>query len=39
MTRGLRSIGNSVEEKTSATGKYGGEVKEARNGEPAIDDG
>ena len=25
MTRGLRSIGNSVEEKTSATGKIGGE--------------
>jgi len=39
MTRGLRSIGNSVEEKTSATGKYGGKVREARNGEPAIDDG
>jgi len=39
MTRGLRSIGNSVEEKTSATGKYGGKVKEAKHGEPTIDDG
>ena len=39
MTRGLRSTGNGVEDKTSATGKHGGRVKEARFGEPIIYDG
>ena len=39
MTRGLRSIGNSVEEKTPATGKLEKVVEETENGEPIIDDG
>jgi len=39
MTRGLRSTGNSVEEKTPAIGKSEEVVKEAENGEPTIYDG
>jgi hypothetical protein len=36
MTRGLRSIGNSVEEKTPATEKQEEVVIEAKTGEPII---
>ena len=36
MTRGLRSIGNSVEEKTPAIGKQEELMKEAHTGEPII---
>ena len=36
MTWGLRSIGNSVEEKTPATGKPEDLVNEVCNGEPTI---
>ena len=39
MTRGLRSIGNSVEEKTPATGKREELMNEAYTEEPIIDGG
>ena len=39
MTRGLRSTGNSVEDKTSVTGRSETREEEADEGEPIIYDG